>query len=318
MSTPELLVSIVIPCRDGAATLAETLSSALTQDEDALEVIVVDDGSSDGSRALALAVAGEDGRVRVMDGPRRGVSAARNAGASAARAEVLMFLDADDHLTPQAVDRYLSFLRSHPRVVACFGRVAFMTADGQDTGRRSTVPGDPLTLGDVLGDNPACTGSNLVVRREAWARVGGFDETLSHAEDQEWLARAVCRGDGEVRGVDATTVWYRLGRGGLSADLNAMAQGWERLCARFATADPDQAVLLRHARARHRRYLARQALRSGGRRFQALAFMLDAVRSHPALATREPRRTLLTLAAALVMAVVPRGLGETLFARHGL
>lgn len=88
-------VSIIVPCYNAERTLAETLDSALAQDGVALEIVVIDDGSTDGSLSIARKY---EPRVRVIAGPNRGASAARNAGIAATSAPWIVFLDADDWL----------------------------------------------------------------------------------------------------------------------------------------------------------------------------------------------------------------------------
>src|SRR5437867_4956354 len=96
------LVSVIVPCRNGARFLAEALDSALAQTHPATEVIVVDDGSVDDTPAVLARYAG---RVRVLRQPNRGPSAARNAALGVARGEYVAFLDADDRFLPDQVAR---------------------------------------------------------------------------------------------------------------------------------------------------------------------------------------------------------------------
>ncbi|HYO82165.1 MAG TPA: glycosyltransferase family 2 protein, partial [Bryobacteraceae bacterium] len=93
-------VSVIIPARNSEATLARTLDSLRAQSIEHWEAIVVNDGSSDGTPAIAREYAERDGRIRVITGAGKGVSAARNCGIAAARCDWLVFLDADDELRP--------------------------------------------------------------------------------------------------------------------------------------------------------------------------------------------------------------------------
>ena len=102
------LVSVVVPVYDVEAYLPEALDSVLAQSHRALEVVVVDDGSTDGSGALADDYAGRDPRVRVVHTPNRGLGAARNVGVRHATGEILAFADSDD-VVP--VDAYRILLR---------------------------------------------------------------------------------------------------------------------------------------------------------------------------------------------------------------
>lgn len=92
-------VAVIVPCYNGRATLAEAIESAIAQDH-VVEILIVDDGSTDGSAAVA---AGYGDRVRVLTGPNTGVSAARNRGIEASTAPLIQFLDADDIILPGAI-----------------------------------------------------------------------------------------------------------------------------------------------------------------------------------------------------------------------
>jgi hypothetical protein len=162
------------------------------------------------------------------------------------------------------------------------------------------------TISELLGENPVCTASNLVVRCDAFRATGGFDATMRHAEDQEWQLRAVSQGLG-IAGIDRTLVGYRSSDDGLSADLRAMHEGWVRLAATYGDASAPQ------ARAIFCRYLARRALRSGARNGDALGFALDGVRTSAPAFFAERRRGVLTLAGALASPFLPAPLRTRLF-----
>src|SRR5690242_10600305 len=100
-------VSIVIPAYNAAKTLAEAVASLQAQTFEAWEAIVVDDGSTDDTLSIANRLAVAEQRLRVISQSNHGVSAARNAGIDSARAEWLLFLDADDWLLPMCLERML-------------------------------------------------------------------------------------------------------------------------------------------------------------------------------------------------------------------
>ena len=126
-------------------------------------------------------------------------------------------------------------------------------------GRRAGFVAE-LSLAHAIGENPICTTSNLVARRSAFERVGGFDPTMRHAEDQEWVARVLAATRWAACGVDATTVDYRLSANGLSADLDEMLAGWSAMLERIRALQPlTVAEAEPAARALFERYLARHA-----------------------------------------------------------
>ena len=188
-------IAVVIPARNAEEHLGETLASVAANTAD-FECIVIDDGSTDGTAALAQAVAETDPRFQVWTGPGKGVSAARNAGICASTAPVLLFLDADDLLAPDALSRlHDGLLRSD--AIAILGGIERIAEDG------TPLPGDDNralapttgTLAALLKKNFVVNGGALAIRREAVEAVGRFDETLAYGEDWEFWCRLADRSD---------------------------------------------------------------------------------------------------------------------------
>jgi len=129
-------VSVIIPCYNGEALLPRAVDSALAQTEPDLEIILVDDGSTDGSGALCDRYAARDGRIRVIHQKNAGLSAARNAGMAIATGDLIAFLDADDQLVPSAYETMLRAMDAVGADCACCGYQHFYD-DGTDG---ETVP----------------------------------------------------------------------------------------------------------------------------------------------------------------------------------
>lgn len=309
---PGPAVAVVMPVYNAAATLAATIASVAAQDCADFELIAIDDGSRDDSLALLHRLAADDPRIRVLARANGGVSSARNLGVAAATAPLIAFLDADDLWDPGKLSAHLALHRARPALVASYARIAFIAADATAiAGARthSSLAPDPLGLLAVLGENPICTASNFVVRRDAFVACGGFDEQLGFAEDQEVLARLIARG-GMIAGIDAVLTGYRLSVMGLSMDLDRMHHGWREVVARHL---PDPRARAR-LEALYYRYLARRALRSGGRPGLALRYVVQGLRSDARGFLEQPRRSLATIAAALVAPLLPTTLRLRLFA----
>jgi glycosyltransferase involved in cell wall biosynthesis len=177
--------SVVIPVYNADPFLAAAIASALAQSVVPLEVLVIDDGSTDGSRAVAE---GFGGRVRVFSGPNAGPSAARNRGVREARGSWVAFLDADDLWAPGYLAAADEHLAAHPDVgFLCFGLRIF--EDGQPTPHviQKKTPGLTFTtVGLLEGDVGRIIGP--LVSRDVFLAAGGFDETLRANEDCHlWL-----------------------------------------------------------------------------------------------------------------------------------
>jgi glycosyltransferase involved in cell wall biosynthesis len=195
-------VNVVIPVKNGARFIAEAVASALGQAH-IKRVVVVDDGSTDGSADIAAGIADE--RVTVIRGDKRGVSAARNLGF--AEVERLMpaeqredswviFLDADDRLVPGATGKLLEGVRAD--CVAVYGDYDRIDAGGRRIGRRSLLRRRRKPSGEILRDllagNFIVNGGVMLIRHAQVLRAGGFDETLRYCEDWHLFCRLASRG----------------------------------------------------------------------------------------------------------------------------
>ena len=192
------LVSVVIPAKNVAAYIGETLASALAQSEVG-EVIVVDDGSSDETVAIVRAM--RDARLRLMINDSAGVSAARNLGARHANGEWLLFLDADDRLRPGAAAALLAAARGAPRAVLVYGDYNTIDSQGRQIGRRELLKGRRKPSGDVLArlaaGNFIVNGGIALARAEAFRAIGGFDTSLRYCEDWHCWCRLAAIGEFE-------------------------------------------------------------------------------------------------------------------------
>ena len=181
----QLLVSVVIPCYNQAHFLGEAIDSALAQTYPHLEIVVVDDGSTDN---IAAVVAGYPG-VRCLPQENQGLSAARNTGLRHSIGERIVFLDADDRLMPRAIEVGLACLRDHPECAFVYGRSRFMAFDGSSF----RGPPQPRVEGDyylaLLQGCPIFATGSVMYRREIFELVGGFDPSLSPSADYDLYYR---------------------------------------------------------------------------------------------------------------------------------
>lgn len=309
------LISVVIPARNAAATLDATLWSVRQQTYARWEVVVVDDGSNDGTADVVARHSLEDARIRCVKGHARGVSAARNLGAALSTGSLVAFLDADDLWLPEKLATHEWFMAAEPLVGMSFDRIRFVDERAQPTPVVSTKRVRGLTAADLLHENPACTASTLVMRRDVFNQLGGFDESLAHAEDLELMIRLCTTTAWRLEGLDSVHTHYRASSQGASAGLQRMQDGWERVIDKVRRYAPDLVFSYgHHARAVHQRYLARRALRLGMPAQEGLHWWRLAWCSSPVALLRQPRRSLGTLAGLLACAMHQRLRSQPLMA----
>jgi glycosyltransferase involved in cell wall biosynthesis len=178
------LVTVVVPAHNAERYLTEAIDSVLAQAHRPLEIIVVDDGSTDHSAELARSFGSP---VAVLTQPQQGAATARNRGVDAAHGEYLAFLDADDVWSADKLALQLAALEAHPDWPAVFGQVEqFISPElDEDTQRQIVCPPGPragLHVGAML------------IRRADFQTVGPFDPHYALGEFVDWCARAAERG----------------------------------------------------------------------------------------------------------------------------
>jgi glycosyltransferase involved in cell wall biosynthesis len=180
------LVSIIIPCHNYAHFLGEALESALNQSYPSFEVIVVDDGSTDETRA----VAGLYPAVRYVYQENRGLSAARNTGLRESRGQYLVFLDADDRLLPGALSLGAGALNAGPELAFVWGYTQLISRDGEPLPTELFLQyADRDHYLWLLHRNYIWNPAAVMYRRAIFESVGGFDTSLNSCEDYELYLR---------------------------------------------------------------------------------------------------------------------------------
>ena len=173
------IASVVIPVYNGERYLAEAIESALAQTHTPFELIVVDDGSTDASRAVAESYAP---RVRVVSQSHRGIGAARNRGLAEVRGDWVAFLDADDVWEPKKTELQLAAIAADPGVALVFGHVEhFLSPELVDTAADAFRHKGPV---------PTHVASVALVSKSAFERVGVFPTDRAVGEFLDWHLRA--------------------------------------------------------------------------------------------------------------------------------
>ncbi len=195
------VVSIVIPCYNAGAFLDETIQSALAQTFEQLEVILVDDGSTD-SATMELIARAPWRRTRVLRQENMGPSAARNAGIRVARGEFILPLDADDKIDPTYVAKAVAILKDQPGVGIVYCKAMKF---GKESG---TWELPAYTLREIVIDNVIFC--SALFRKTDWEVVGGYNERLRKGmEDYDFWIKLIHIGK-SVHQIDEHLFYYRI------------------------------------------------------------------------------------------------------------
>lgn len=193
-------VSVIIPCYNYGHFLDDAIQSVLAQSWPSIEIVVVDDGSTDPA-TLALFEHFERPRTRLLRKPNGGPASARNLAIQHARGELILALDADDRIAPTFIEQAVQLMREDDSLGIVYGRIEFF---GDRTGPWKMPD---FRMPDMLFDNliPSCG----VFRRQDWERVGGYDTELPATEDYDFWLSLIELGRG-VHRIDETMSYYRL------------------------------------------------------------------------------------------------------------
>ncbi|MFB2937273.1 glycosyltransferase family 2 protein [Aerosakkonemataceae cyanobacterium BLCC-F154] len=209
------LISVIIPAYNSEKTIRDTIKSVINQTCNNFEIIVINDGSQDST--LEIVSQFSDPRLKVFSYPNAGGAVSRNRGFSHSSGEFIAFLDADDLWTPDKLELQLTALQENPEAA-----VAYSWMDCIDESGKFFRPGSHRTEnGDIYAKLfLTCfveTGSNPMIRRQAFIEVNGFDETLSASQDYELYLRLASRYN--FVAVPHTQVLYRLSSNSMTCNI---------------------------------------------------------------------------------------------------
>lgn len=233
MPQREPLVSVIVPAYNAARTIETTLRSVLHQTVGELELIVVDDGSTDATPDVVQSL--EDDRLRLIQQPNAGHASARNTGINAASGRYVAVVDADDVWLPHKLERQLAVFAADPAIHALHGSAVFV----DDSLRPLFVAPSPDGKNELLDvlcfRGLAAMMVTLIIDRALLARLGGFDPSLVILQDWELgirLARL-----GELYSTSEPLVLYRLHASNQSKQIDLHIEPGERVLGRLF-ADP--------------------------------------------------------------------------------
>jgi glycosyltransferase involved in cell wall biosynthesis len=200
-------ISVVVIFKDEEEFLEDAIESVHAQTFGKWELLLVDDGSTDASTAIARSAAQDTRRIRYLQHvghANRGMSASRNLGIAHARGELIAFLDADDVLFPIALEHQVEVLRAHPRVGMVYGPLEYWygwTGRAEDHPRNFVHPVgvpteriyEPPALISLFIQNIAFAPSGMLLRRAVVDQVGGFEEAFRDLYEDQVFAAKICR-----------------------------------------------------------------------------------------------------------------------------
>jgi len=259
------LVSVIVPAHNAAATIDRTLASVCDQTHSALDIVVVDDGSTDDTAARVRGWVDRDVRVRLLQQTNAGVAAARNAGITAARGSLLAPLDADDVWLPRKIEAQVRALdEAGPQAGLAYAWWVAIDADDRVAGIAH-----PWTLTGAVAEallhvNFVGNASVPLYRRRVVEQVGGYRSTLKAEGGQgceDWdLALRVAE-IAELAVAPAYLIGYRGRPSSMSADLDQMATSFDLVMRDAVARNPTlPRALQKYARGQFYEYLAGRAV----------------------------------------------------------
>ena len=212
-------ISIIMPAFDAEKTIRDSAQSVLDQTYRDWELIIIDDGSPDGTGRAARSLAETDPRIRVFTNQvNQGVSESRNFGIRNARGEWIAFLDSDDLWTPVKLQKQVERIRTDPSADLVFTGSAFMNGQGERAEYILKVP-QTVSYRELLRQN-IISCSSVLVRRELMMRYPMGHDGM-HEDYAVWLQ--ILRDGGCARGIDEPLLIYRLSAGSKSGDKKRAA-----------------------------------------------------------------------------------------------
>lgn len=324
------LVSVVIPVYNVEKYIEQALESVVQQSYSKLEIIVVDDQSPDQSIDL-VKTKFNDPRIRILHQKNRGLAGARNTGIRNANGSFIAFLDSDDFWQYDKIEKHVSVMLASPNCGISFCSSLFVDANSQSLNRlQAPKKKSNYQAKDIFCRNPIGNGSVPVIRKsileqirfygddkaengKAYAQY--FHESLRQSEDIDCWTRIAIITATDFHYIDEPLTNYRLIENSLSADVETQFKTWLALLDHLKSIAPEFVKKYGPvAKAFQYRYLARRSLFQGQAK-HALQFMFLAFKTKPFAMLYEIKKTIETLGAALVLAVLPETVQRKIISR---
>ncbi len=261
------LISIIIPVYNGEKTIRETIYSVLNQTYKNLEIIIINDGSTDSTLEVISSI--PNSNIKVFSYPNTGVSTSRNRGIALAKGEYISFIDADDLWIPDKLEAQFNALQENPQAAVAYSWTDWINESGEVIygGGHHQISGDVyahLFLGDFIEG-----GSNVLIRKSALDKVGIFDETVNFSEDWEMWLRLAAQYQFVV--VPRTQILYRISHQSASCNVLQMEKSSLQVIDKAILQSPQPIEHLKsHCLANRYKYLTYKALQGESKQNQGL------------------------------------------------
>ncbi|MEC4990605.1 MAG: glycosyltransferase [Oscillatoria sp. PMC 1068.18] len=277
------LISVIIPTYNAEKTIEETIQSVLSQTFTDLELIVINDGSTDSTLEVINRL--EDSRLKVFSYPNAGGNVSRNRGLAKASGEYISFIDADDLWTPDKLEKQLQALKENPQAGVAYSWTDRIDETGKFIGHGGSVSVTGDVLAELLIINFLSSGSNPLIRREAFLEVGNFDESLPGSQDRDMWLRLAARYHFVV--VPLPQILYRVSPNSVSSNVFALEKGATTVINKaFAQAPDSLQYLKKYSLGNIYKYLIYKSFEGYPERKKALAasrFLLQTIRNDPSI-----------------------------------
>jgi len=297
------LVSVVIPAYNAGAFIDASVGSALNQSVGDVEVIVINDGSTDDMADRLRAW--NDPRLSVITQANQGLASALNTGIQAARGTYIGFLDADDVWLPSKLEHHIRVHQERPDIDVTFSWVDAIDVCGKPVRIPCPRWRGTVSLPQLLADYMVRTMSAVVIRREAAELAGGFDSSLVRCVDLEFFLRAALLRPNNICAIPEVLTLYRRHDSQRTRDWRRMLQGWNQVLASIRQRAPEATVQVeRVASSNMLRYYASLAY-EGGQFGDAIELVKRAFGLSPAAFLRDTRNWKMS-AAAIAGVTLPK------------
>jgi glycosyltransferase involved in cell wall biosynthesis len=297
-----MLLSVIIPAYNIEKFILPAVRSALSQEFGSMEVIVVDDGSTDSTAETVSSIS--DDRLRLIRQANRGLAGARNTGIRNSRGKYIAFLDGDDVWFPHKIQKQVELMESEADLGFTYTYSAYINERGEPSGQLWITSVSAPSYPDLIKRNHVMA-SSVVVRKDCFSQAGLFNENLRACEDQELWVRILYKTKYKGRLVPEVLTGYRVRTDSLTMNFTHQLHNAEKLLEIFAEYIPELTLgLKQRSLAEAYRIASRKAL-SEGQLQVADQLMRQSLRLCPSIVVKDPR-ALVTFMLATFPKMLPK------------